>query len=54
MAREILRIMKVGSMTVRKEKVEKGGELSFRIIERIIADIKLAPGPANEIKAESL
>ena len=54
MAREILRTMKTGSMSKRKENGEKGNKLSLRIIERMIAKIRLAPGPANDIRAESL
>jgi len=37
-----------------KENGEKGEEPNLKKIERIIARIKFAPGPAKEISAESL
>ncbi len=46
--------MKIGRIPKRKEKNENGEEMSLKRTERTTANIKLAPGPANDIRAESL
>lgn len=53
-AREMLRRINIGSIPKRKERDEKGEEISLKAIERTTAKIKLAAGPANDIRAESL
>ena len=53
-ASEIFKRMKIGSIPKANEKKENGEEMSLKAIERTTAKIKLAEGPANDIKAESL
>lgn len=53
-ASEILRRINIGSIPKMKENEEKGKEPNLKKIERIVAKIKFAPGPANDIRAESL
>lgn len=44
----------MGNIPKRKEKNENGEEMSLKMTERATAKIRLAPGPAKDIKAESL